>query len=178
MRFPKLQLIAVLAAALALTSCGVRNKTFDSSARVSRGRVVMPDTPQIVNAFEAGNEAVKGFRTRRAFALAGAVHGGTSSTTVAPDPTAVAAAAPASSSWDWDCVATAETGGDWSMHGSRYSSALGILNEAIRENASEEVAARILSGTASRDEQIAVGDALVRRFGVGAWARSTVEKCI
>jgi hypothetical protein len=78
---------------------------------------------------------------------------------------------------NWTCIAEAETGGDWTMHGSNYSTALGILNQAVRENATPEVAARVFAGTASRAEQIAIGESIVRKFGIRAWAPSTVRKC-
>lgn len=79
--------------------------------------------------------------------------------------------------WDWNCVALHETGGDWTAHGPSYSSALGIMDAAIRENASPDVAARVLAGTATRAEQIAIGEQIVDRFGVNAWAPSTVAAC-
>lgn len=84
---------------------------------------------------------------------------------------------PTTSSWDWNCVAVAETGGDWTAHGSAYSSALGVMNEAVRENATPDVAARILSGTASRQEQIDMAQRIYDRFGPTAWGTLTVEKC-
>lgn len=78
---------------------------------------------------------------------------------------------------DWDCVAMAETGGNWRMSGSRYSTALGIMDQAVRENATPEVAVRALNGTATREEQIAIGESIVRKFGLRAWAYSTYLKC-
>ena len=76
---------------------------------------------------------------------------------------------PASSSVDWDAIARCETGSNWQAHGSRYSSGLGILNQAVRENATPEIAARVLAGVASREEQIAIGERIRARFGIGAW---------
>lgn len=79
---------------------------------------------------------------------------------------------------DWDCVAIAETGGNFHMHGSAYSSAYGIMNEAVRENATPEVASRVLNGTASKDEQLAIAEAIARRFGFRqSWGWLTVQKC-
>lgn len=81
-------------------------------------------------------------------------------------------------SWDWDCVARAETGGNWQAHGSEYSSALGILNQAVREDAQTSAEAqRILTGTASRDEQVQVAEVILGRFGRTAWAWQTRAKC-
>ena len=79
--------------------------------------------------------------------------------------------------YDWDCFAIAETGGDWTMHGSSYSTGLGIMNQAVRENATSEVAARALAGRASKAEQIAIGERIAARFGIRAWAASSVAKC-
>ena len=90
---------------------------------------------------------------------------------------AVSVAPESSSTWDWDCVALHETGADWTAHGSSYSSALGVMNQAVRENAPADVAARILAGTASRQEQIDMAQGIVNRFGVNAWAASTVAYC-
>ena len=77
---------------------------------------------------------------------------------------------PAAQHYDWNAIAQCETGGDWTMHGSTYSSALGIMNQAVRENASADVAARVLTGTATRDEQIAIAERMAARFGIHAWA--------
>lgn len=53
----------------------------------------------------------------------------------------------------------------------------GVMNEAVRENASADVAARILSGRASVAEQTAMAQSVLDRHGVHAWAEGTVEKC-
>lgn len=71
---------------------------------------------------------------------------------------------------DWDAIAMCETGADWTMHGPRYSSALGVMNQAVREHAPPDVAQRILSGTATRDEQIAMAESVRAELGIHAWA--------
>lgn len=54
---------------------------------------------------------------------------------------------------------------------SEYSSALGVLNGGVTENAiSPESAQRILAGTASRDEQIAMAVNEREEYGIRAWA--------
>jgi hypothetical protein len=78
---------------------------------------------------------------------------------------------------DWDCVAVAETGADYTMHGSAYSSAYGVMDQAVRENAPPDVADRILAGTATKEEQLAMAQSIARKFGLQAWARSTYERC-
>lgn len=78
----------------------------------------------------------------------------------------------------WQCVADAETSGNWQAHGPQYSSAFGMLNEAVRERAdSPASAARILAGTASHQEQIDAAERELARFGVGAWGVLTRAKC-
>lgn len=79
--------------------------------------------------------------------------------------------------YDWECISIAETGGDWTAHGPSYSSALGVMNQAVRENSPPDVAARILAGTASRAEQITMASRIADRFGIDAWAASTVARC-
>lgn len=105
----------------------------------------------------------------------------TTSTTIArpaptPIPTPPAVAAPAGDIWA--CVANAETGGDYGMHGSTYSSAFGILNAGIREQATSPAeAARIIAGTATPAEELEVAQAEQRRYGWQAWALATRRKC-
>lgn len=76
-----------------------------------------------------------------------------------------------SDAW-WDAIAQCETGSDFTMHGSIYSSAYGIINAAIHQNASPDSAARILSGTASKAEQLAVAKAVWAYAGDRAWGCS------
>lgn len=63
------------------------------------------------------------------------------------------------------------------MHGSAYSSAYGVMNEAVRENSSPAVAARILTGRATPAEQLRMAERIEARFGVRAWAEGTVALC-
>ncbi len=94
--------------------------------------------------------------------------------TASPSPDPAPAAA---SSTDWSCVAMRETGADYSMHGSSYSSAFGVMNQAVRENSPPDVAERILAGTASESEQLAMAQSIEARFGIDAWAPSTAAAC-
>ncbi len=82
--------------------------------------------------------------------------------------------------YNWLALAKCETGGnanaslpgpaDWHMHGSVYSSAFGVVNEGVRQYASSpESAQRILNGTASPEEQLAMAVALERDNGIGGW---------
>jgi hypothetical protein len=77
----------------------------------------------------------------------------------------------------WPCVAEAETGSDWTMHGSTYSTAYGIVNDIVYDYASPAVQRKVFSGTASPWEQTDI----VRRFaadhGTGGWGWLTRQKC-
>lgn len=84
---------------------------------------------------------------------------------------------PAVNGFDWSCVATAETGADFSAHGPSYSSAYGVMDEAVRENAPPDVAARIIDGTASAAEQLAMAESVEAKHGMRAWAPGTVARC-
>ena len=73
----------------------------------------------------------------------------------------------------WDHLAQCETGSDWTMHGDIYSSAFGMINALVREMASVDVASRILSGQASKDEQIEVAERAIEKYGPSAWGCHT-----
>lgn len=91
----------------------------------------------------------------------------------------VAAWVPPSGPWtSWSCVADVETGSDYRAHGRSYSSAFGMLNQAVRDRADTPAsAARILAGTASSQEEIRAAWRETVRFGPGAWAPGTVARC-
>lgn len=71
--------------------------------------------------------------------------------------------------YDWYAIANCETGGNWNMTGSYYSTGLGIMNQAIRENSPPAVAAREMAGTATVLEIVATGRRIEERFGIHAW---------
>ncbi len=166
-----------------LNGCG-SPKTFDDSVRVVP-RMSEQHSMVYVNAWSSGDAAVA--LEQRVLAYVGALTERrkqdfleslrAAETERTPIPTSAASAPTSSHTINWDCVSIAETGGDWQMHGSRYSTALGIMNQAVRENATEAVANRVFTGTASREEQIQIGESIVRKFGFDAWAPSTVAKC-
>lgn len=70
---------------------------------------------------------------------------------------------------DWFAIAGCETGGDWHVTGSTYSTGEGMLNDAIRENSPPDVAARELAGMSSVWEIIGTAKRVEARFGVHAW---------
>lgn len=72
--------------------------------------------------------------------------------------------------FNWPALSICETGGDFTAHGSKYSSAYGVLNQAVRENSPPDVAARILAGRASVVEQTRMAIALEHRHGIHAWS--------
>ena len=71
--------------------------------------------------------------------------------------------------YDWDAVARCETGGNWNMTGSYYSTGLGMMNQAIRENSPPDVAQRELSGTASVNEIKQTAETIAARHGIQSW---------
>lgn len=88
---------------------------------------------------------------------------------VLPHPTYSQEAARGMVDVDWDAIANCETGGNWSMHGSYYSTGLGVMNQAVRENSSADAAARMLAGTSNREEEIAMAVRLREKHGLQSW---------
>lgn len=80
--------------------------------------------------------------------------------------------------WDWNgCVAIHETSGDFTAHGSDFSSAYGVMNKAVREHAYPDAAQRILSGTSPMLEQLAMAKGVADEHGITAWDPVTVAAC-
>jgi hypothetical protein len=68
---------------------------------------------------------------------------------------------------DWDSIARCETGGNWSMQGSRFSGGLGFANTTWRGFGGGEFASN--AGMASREEQIHVAERVYARYGLSGW---------
>lgn len=79
----------------------------------------------------------------------------------------------------WECVAGAETRPPhYGTTGSHYSSAFGMLNQAIRDRADNPAsAARILAGVASPGEERRAAWREDLAFGPAAWGVLTRAKC-
>lgn len=79
----------------------------------------------------------------------------------------------------WACVASSETvPPHYGVHGSEYSSAFGMMNQAVRDRAdSPASAARILAGTATPGEERRAAWRELLAFGSGAWGALTRQKC-
>ena len=169
--------VPLVAIVLVLTSCGLKPKVFVRPV-VKQTNRTLPGQKEGVNPMVAADAALQ---RQREIVVLTMIAARASAPTVEARPVAAvparSTATGAASSWSWDCVATAETGGDWTAHGPSYSSALGVMNEAVRENAPADVAVRILNGTASRDEQIAMAQSILSRHGEGAWAWQTRQRC-
>ena len=88
------------------------------------------------------------------------------------DPTLATA-----TSIDWHCVAVAETGADFTMHGPVYSTAYGVVNSVVTEYASPAVAARVFAGTATEAEQTDIVARFAADHGTGGWGVETKRKC-
>ncbi len=67
----------------------------------------------------------------------------------------------------WDRMARCETGGNWSMVGSRYSGGLGFYNGTWDAFGGREFAAR--AGQASREQQIIVANRVANSVGLSGW---------
>jgi hypothetical protein len=67
----------------------------------------------------------------------------------------------------WDRMAQCETGGDWTMVGSRYSGGLGFYNGTWDSFGGREFAAR--AGQATREQQIIVANRVANDVGISGW---------
>jgi hypothetical protein len=68
---------------------------------------------------------------------------------------------------NWDGIARCETGGNWSMRGSRYSGGLGFYNGTWNSFGGREFAAN--AGMATREQQIVVAERVYARYGLSGW---------
>jgi len=71
--------------------------------------------------------------------------------------------------YDWPAIANCETGGNWNVTGSYYSTGLGMMNAAIIENSPPDVAQRELSGTATVLEIVATARQIEAKHGIHSW---------
>lgn len=77
----------------------------------------------------------------------------------------------------WACIAEAETGSDYTMHGSTYSTAFGMVNDIIYDYGTPEEQQAVFSGTASKEQQIAIASRFAGEHGFGGWGKLTKQKC-
>ena len=77
----------------------------------------------------------------------------------------------------WSCIAAAETGTNWHMVGSTYSTAFGMVNDIIRQYGTPQEQADVFSGTASPSEQVDIASRFAAQNGFGGWGVLTREKC-
>ncbi len=68
---------------------------------------------------------------------------------------------------NWDGIARCETGGNWSMRGSRYSGGLGFYNGTWSSFGGREFASN--AGLATREQQIVVAERVFARHGLSGW---------
>lgn len=184
MRSPRPFVISVTVALIAITAgCGSKPKTFNVKSvkqELAPMRTVSPDVyaaADVALAFrKAADEqfvmaviSAEQREQQRVEAVKLQVRVDRDASTRPP--------AAASSSDVFACIANAETGNDWTMHGSTYSTKYGLVNDIIRDYGSPEVQARVFSGTASDAEQLDI----VRRFtgehGFGGFGSLTRQKC-
>ncbi|MGZ8762353.1 MAG: transglycosylase family protein [Acidimicrobiia bacterium] len=67
----------------------------------------------------------------------------------------------------WDRIAACETGGNWSMRGSRYSGGVGFANTTWNAFGGQEFASN--AGLATREEQIIVAERVYDYGGYTGW---------
>ncbi|HEY3725207.1 MAG TPA: transglycosylase family protein [Acidimicrobiia bacterium] len=68
---------------------------------------------------------------------------------------------------NWDGIARCETGGNWSMQGSRFSGGLGFANSTWSSFGGGQFAGN--AGQASREQQIVVAERVYARYGLSGW---------
>ena len=68
---------------------------------------------------------------------------------------------------NWDGIARCETGGNWSMQGSRYSGGLGFANTTWSSFGGGQFAPN--AGQATREQQIVVAERVYARYGLSGW---------
>ena len=68
---------------------------------------------------------------------------------------------------DWDGIAQCETGGNWSMQGSRFSGGVGFYNGTWTGFGGRQFAPN--AGMATKAEQIIVAERVYARHGLSGW---------
>lgn len=68
---------------------------------------------------------------------------------------------------NWDGIANCETGGNWSMQGSRFSGGLGFANTTWSGFGGGQFASN--AGQATREQQIVVAERVYARYGLSGW---------
>jgi len=68
---------------------------------------------------------------------------------------------------NWDGIASCETGGNWSMQGSRFSGGLGFANTTWSSFGGGQFAPN--AGQATREQQIVVAERVYARYGLSGW---------
>jgi hypothetical protein len=68
---------------------------------------------------------------------------------------------------NWDSIAECETGGNWSMQGSRFSGGVGFANTTWNGFGGREFAPN--AGQATREQQIVVAERVYAQYGLSGW---------
>jgi hypothetical protein len=85
----------------------------------------------------------------------------------APAPAAPASTPARTTGVNWDGIANCETGGNWSMQGSRFSGGLGFANTTWSSFGGGQFAPN--AGQATREQQIVVAERVYARYGLSGW---------
>jgi hypothetical protein len=75
----------------------------------------------------------------------------------------------------WNRVAICETGGNWKMHGSRYSGGIGFRNDVWVEYGGQKYA--LHAGLATPEEQVLIARAIQARAGVPNFVPDQDGRC-
>ncbi len=163
---------------LVLSGCGRGEPPFHLSVRPVE---TMQHSQRFANSFSAGSAAVL-IRRANEVAWLAAYH---VPEPVREQPVPVISSSSSTAQYGgvtdaagpWACIAEAETGTDWSMHGSTYSTAFGMVNDIIYDYGTPEEQAAVFSGTASAETQIRIASAFANDHGFGGWGELTKQKC-
>jgi hypothetical protein len=75
----------------------------------------------------------------------------------------------------WNRVAICETGGNWKMHGSRYSGGIGFRNDVWTEYGGQKYAPH--AGLATPEEQVLIARTIQARAGVPNFVPDQDGRC-
>jgi hypothetical protein len=177
-RLRRLCLVSLSTCVLVLTGCGHPKSFNEVQVQQPRGPKQMQ---QSVNALSAADEGIA-LRHRDEIAFIEAVawnHAVQPLPSITDPPVVLLPDAPvqATVSSPWDCIAAAETGADYTMHGATYSTAFGVINDIVYQYGTPDEQRQIFSGTASKETQIAVVSRFTAQHGFGGWGVLTKQKC-
>lgn len=131
---------------------------------------------QVQNAIAVADEGIRRWRNEQVVFLVAASHN-EEQPHRHREPRSDSQSVAATNSSPWDCIAEAETGSDYTMHGSTYSTAFGMVNDIIYDYGTPEEQTAVFNGTATKETQIRIAAAFAADHGFGGWGELTKQKC-